>query len=185
MDIQLVSNSFLGNLLNPNFVCSYLNHSYATSNNQFGFFEYNLNNHNFEDNQYFYHTDLPIAIGIGSSSWITDASGSANQHLQYLPYGEDYIYQRTSSWSATYRFTGKERDSETGFDYFGARYYESDISVWLSVDPLADKYPNESAYAMQVGILLCLLILTDVLKILLEVSNICKRRHMQKKLMAN
>ena len=45
-------------------------------------------------------------------------------------------------------FTGKERDSETGFSYFGARYYDSDVLTgWLSVDPLADKYPNISPYA--------------------------------------
>jgi hypothetical protein len=33
------------------------------------------------------------------------------------------------------------------FDYFGIRYYSSDLSVWLSVDPLADKYPSMSPYA--------------------------------------
>ena len=44
-------------------------------------------------------------------------------------------------------FTGKERDSETGFSYFGARYYDSDIlTAWLSVDPMADKYPSLSPY---------------------------------------
>ncbi len=33
-------------------------------------------------------------------------------------------------------FTGKERDSETGYSYFGARYYYSDLMTgWLSVDP--------------------------------------------------
>jgi len=35
---------------------------------------------------------------------------------------------------------------ETGFDYFGARYYDSDLSVWLSVDPLASKYPGITPY---------------------------------------
>ena len=45
-------------------------------------------------------------------------------------------------------FTGKERDSETGFSYFGARFYDSDLMTgWLSVDPLADKYPGLSPYA--------------------------------------
>ncbi|MBR5831650.1 MAG: hypothetical protein IKY79_03450, partial [Bacteroidales bacterium] len=45
-------------------------------------------------------------------------------------------------------FTGKERDSETGFSYFGARYYDSDILTgWLSVDPMADKYLGLSPYA--------------------------------------
>ena len=44
--------------------------------------------------------------------------------------------------------TRKERDSETGFSYFGARYYDSDILTgWLSVDPMADKYPSLSPYA--------------------------------------
>ena len=44
--------------------------------------------------------------------------------------------------------TGKERDSETGFSYFGARYYDSDLMTgWLSVDPMADKYPSLSPYA--------------------------------------
>ena len=47
----------------------------------------------------------------------------------------------------TRTFTGKERDSETGFSYFGARYYDSDLMTgWLSVDPLADKYPSHSPY---------------------------------------
>ena len=45
-------------------------------------------------------------------------------------------------------FTGKERDSETGYSYFGARYYDSDLMTgWLSVDPMADKYPSLSPYA--------------------------------------
>ncbi len=35
---------------------------------------------------------------------------------------------------------------ETGNYYYGARYYDPKISVWLSVDPLAHKYPNLSPY---------------------------------------
>jgi RHS repeat-associated protein len=109
---------------------------------------------NFESDMYFYHTDH-----LGSSSWITDASGDVNQHLQYLPlrqaqgsaFGEDYIYQRNSSWAVPYTFSGKEKDSETGYSYFGARYYDSDLSIWLSVDPLASKYPSMSAYMYVAG----------------------------------
>ena len=38
--------------------------------------------------------------------------------------------------------------AETGFSYFGARYYDSDLMTgWLSVDPMADKYPGLSPYA--------------------------------------
>jgi RHS repeat-associated protein len=68
-----------------------------------------------------------------------------------LPYGEDYIYQRNSSWAVPYTFSGKEKDLETGYSYFGARYYDSDLSIWLSVDPLADKYPSMSAYMYTAG----------------------------------
>ena len=44
-------------------------------------------------------------------------------------------------------FTGKERDEETGYGYFGARYMDHELmTMWLSVDPLMDKYPNISPY---------------------------------------
>ena len=45
-----------------------------------------------------------------------------------------------------YTFSAKERDAETGLTYFGARYYSSDLSIWLSVDPMSDKYPGLSPY---------------------------------------
>ena len=58
------------------------------------------------------------------------------------------IPTETLSQSHRLCFIGKERDSETGFSYFGARYYDSDLmTAWLSVDPMADKYPSLSPYA--------------------------------------
>jgi RHS repeat-associated protein len=80
------------------------------------------------------------------SSWITDNSGRPIQHLHYLPFGEDWVDQRNSSWNAPYTFSGKEKDTETGYSYFGARYYDSGLSMWLSVDPMSDKYPSMSPY---------------------------------------
>ena len=47
---------------------------------------------------------------------------------------------------SSYTFSAKEKDSETGLSYFGARYYSSDLSIWLSVDPMASKYPSLSPY---------------------------------------
>ena len=45
-------------------------------------------------------------------------------------------------------FTGKERDEETGYGYFGARYMDHELMTgWLSVDPMADKYPSISPYS--------------------------------------
>ena len=48
--------------------------------------------------------------------------------------------------NSTYTFSAKEKDPETGLSYFGSRYYSSDLSVWLSVDPMSDKYPSMSPY---------------------------------------
>ena len=57
------------------------------------------------------------------------------------------IPTETLSQSHRLCFIGKEKDSETGFSYFGARYYDSDLMTgWLSVDPMADKYPSLSPY---------------------------------------
>jgi RHS repeat-associated protein len=83
---------------------------------------------------YYYHPDH-----LGSSSWITDRNGVAIQHFMYLPFGEDWIQQKTTSWSSPYTFSGKEKDAETGYGYFGARYYDSGLSIWLSVDPMSDE----------------------------------------------
>ena len=45
-----------------------------------------------------------------------------------------------------YTFSAKEKDVETGLSYFGSRYYSSDLSIWLSVDPMSDKYASLSPY---------------------------------------
>lgn len=94
-----------------------------------------------EKDCYWYHPDH-----LGSSSWITFSNGKAVEHLHYLPWGEDFVRQRSTDWHAIYTFSAKEKDAETGYSYFGARYYSSDLSVWLSVDPMADKYPGLSPY---------------------------------------
>jgi len=52
-----------------------------------------------------------------------------------------------SNWNTPYTFSGKEKDEETGYSYFGARYYDSDLSVWLSVDPMSDRLPFISPYS--------------------------------------
>ena len=92
--------------------------------------------------RYFYHADH-----LGSATWITDSVGNPAQFLQYLPYGEIWRNQQRRGYDERYKYSGKERDVETGYDYFGARHYTSAISGWLSPDPLMDKYPNISPYA--------------------------------------
>ena len=49
-------------------------------------------------------------------------------------------------YNSPFKFNGKELDEETGFYYYGARYYDPKISLWLSVDPLAEKRMGLSPY---------------------------------------
>ncbi|MFI3298012.1 MAG: hypothetical protein R3Y59_10395 [bacterium] len=67
---------------------------------------------------YYVHSDH-----IGSAAWITNQNGTAVQHLQYMAWGELFADQRSTDYSTRYTFSGKERDAETGYSYFGFRYY--------------------------------------------------------------
>jgi len=90
-----------------------------------------------DDVVYFFHSDH-----LGSSSVLTDSEGIPYQFLVYLPWGEILGEQKAAPFSTPYQFNGKELDSETGLYNYGARYYDPSLSVWLSVDPLAD-HPNQ------------------------------------------
>ena len=91
---------------------------------------------------YFYHPDH-----LGSSTFLTDANGNAYQFFINLPFGETMAEQLPDTYYRTpFKFNGKELDEETGLYYYGARYYDPKISIWLSVDPLAEKYPNWNPY---------------------------------------
>ena len=63
-----------------------------------------------------------------------------------MPFGETF-FEKRSHWATRYKFNAKEKDEETGLYYYGARYYTPDLSVWLSVDMMSDKYPNLSPFA--------------------------------------
>ena len=90
---------------------------------------------------FFYHSDH-----LGSTSYITDKDANITQFNAYLPYGELLVDEHSSSEEMPYKFNGKELDEETGLYYYGARYMDPKISMWLGVDPLAEKSLNTSSY---------------------------------------
>ena len=96
---------------------------------------------NYENLQFFYHPDH-----LGSSSFITNLEGEVVQHIEYVPFGEVFIEERNSVWNTPYLFNAKEFDEETGMYYYGARYYEPRLSLWMSTDPMEEKYPDYSTY---------------------------------------
>jgi len=60
--------------------------------------------------------------------------------MLYLPYGEIWIDEGSDPFKLGYKFTGKEMDEETGYSYFGARYYDPQVSQWISTDPAVPEY---------------------------------------------
>jgi len=67
-----------------------------------------------------------------TASVITDATGNIKSESDYYPWGGEL--QFANSDSNHYKFTGKERDSESGLDYFGARYYGNSLGRFITPD---------------------------------------------------
>lgn len=67
----------------------------------------------------------------------------------YFPYGK--ILREFKGVEEKFLTTHHERDSETGLDYRGARYYDSDLGRFLSLDPMAVNYPSLSDYNYVAG----------------------------------
>jgi RHS repeat-associated protein len=90
-------------------------------------------------NPIYYVEDL-----LGTSRVITSNIGVVCYDADFYPYGGERPY--TNTCSQNYKFEGKERDTETGNDDFGARYYSNRFGRWLSADwssvPVAVPYAN-------------------------------------------
>jgi RHS repeat-associated protein len=100
---------------------------------------------------YFYHPDH-----LGTTNALTDANGTMYQFFLNLPAchrraarENDISMAEQSSQSyykTPFKFNGKELDESTGLYYYGARYYDPLLSIWMSVDPLAEQFPNFTPY---------------------------------------
>lgn len=77
------------------------------------------------------------------------ATGIIDKAYDYLPFGEDFatsypIYPNFALTGSTVKFAGKERDAETGLDYFGARYYSGAQGRMTSPDAYGvDQHPED------------------------------------------
>jgi len=69
---------------------------------------------------------------LGSASVITNSAGSIQKESDYYPFGGEMVV--SGSDINNYKFTGKERDAESGLDDFGARYYGSSTGRFMSPD---------------------------------------------------
>ena len=86
---------------------------------------------------------------LGSAALELDESAAIISYEEYHPYGTTSYQAMNASINATakrYRYTGKERDEESGLYYHGARYYACWLARWTAVDPLEGKYAPQSCY---------------------------------------
>lgn len=63
-----------------------------------------------------------------------------------MPFGEVFLEEKNAKWNTPYLFTSKELDRETGLYYYGARYQDPKLGIFISVDPLAEKFCGYSSY---------------------------------------
>jgi RHS repeat-associated protein len=95
-------------------------------------------------------TEYLVADMLGSTRLVLDGTGAVKERIDYLPFGEEIpssVGGRTTAagyGSGMYpsnpdiesqKFTSKERDAETGLDYFGARYFSGAAGRFTSADP--------------------------------------------------
>jgi RHS repeat-associated protein len=98
---------------------------------------------------------------LGSHGVVENATASAcEQDIDYYPYGgveSDYC----SNVAQHYKFTGKERDTESGLDNFGARYNASSLGRFMTPDPIAGVLANPQSLNRYAYVLNRPLVLTD------------------------
>ena len=80
---------------------------------------------------------------LANSNVVVDDTGTQTTREEYTPYGETSFGSYTRK---RYRFTGKERDEESGLCYMGARYFAPSTSRFASVDPHHENYKNSSGF---------------------------------------
>jgi len=83
-------------------------------------------------NSYYIYSDA-----LGSTRTITKSNGTVCYDADFTPYGQEVAHTNNCPSTYNYKFTGYERDAETGLDYAFARYYNSRLGRFMSADTLA------------------------------------------------
>jgi RHS repeat-associated protein len=125
------------------------------ANNNSNFYEYAFfNGQRVARRDYQNNVDYYFADHLGSARVVTNSAGTILDDSDFYPFGGERAVVTPSSGNS-YLFTGKERDSESGLDNFGGRYFGSSIGRLMSLDPTNQGvdfyYPqtwNRYAYAL-------------------------------------
>jgi len=114
--------------------------------NEYIFFAGRIARRDSSGNVYYYFQDQ-----VGTSKVITTSAGVVCYDADFLPYGQEMAY--INSCPQNYKFTGLERDSETGLDHTLLRKYTSSLGRWLTPDrqrgnPFNPQSWNRYAYVL-------------------------------------
>ncbi|MFI9816522.1 SpvB/TcaC N-terminal domain-containing protein [Saccharothrix variisporea] len=90
----------------------------------------------YENHHFYFHADH-----LGSSGYVTDEHGNLTEHTEYFAFGEPWVQEHPAQPTPVpYLYGSKELDEETGFYYYGARYYNPRTQLWQSPDPILESY---------------------------------------------
>ncbi|NMF84102.1 RHS repeat-associated core domain-containing protein [Nodosilinea sp. P-1105] len=81
---------------------------------------------------------------LGSSNVVVDQDGNWIDREEFTPYGETSFGRFKQK---RYRFTGKERDEESGLNYHRARYYAPWLGRWINIDPAQTEFVEWSPFS--------------------------------------
>jgi RHS repeat-associated protein len=135
-DIVETTTDYIGNFVYEDNVLKYiLTPEGRAMKNEDGTFEY----------QYF------LKDYLGNTRVTFDQTGTVIQEDSYYPFGlamSGLAYQSGTDYKNKYLYNGKELQDEFGLEWYdyGARYYDPQLGIWLSPDPLADERLSLSPY---------------------------------------
>ena len=80
---------------------------------------------------------------LGSTSGLTNANGTAEEHNSYEPYGD--LHTHTGTSDVAYKYTGQERDASTGLAFYQARYYDLPLGRFVSPDSIVPNFAGSAS----------------------------------------
>jgi len=93
---------------------------------------------------------IPLTNFTGKTQVLLNAQGTPFDVYRYTAFGEEVItdaFGNAKAPTTAWQFSSKRYDPETGFIYFGKRYYDPQTARWITADPLGyEAGPNLYAY---------------------------------------
>ena len=131
------------------------------------------------DNAYYYYKDH-----LGSVRAVVNENAEIVAAYDYDAWGYPLEGREYNADSVKFKYTGKELDKESLYDYFGARYYDGRIGRWGQVEPLLEKYISNSPYQYGLCNPMKIIDIDGRIVVLNDKEKIWQRKRMKKRAIA-